>query len=76
MLDIKILEDLILDNIPDAKVHIKDLRDDGKIYAVHVVSPSFEGKSRIQQHQMIYAALENKINTELHAITIQTSVTD
>jgi stress-induced morphogen len=73
-MDAKTLEDLIRKGIPDALIRIEDLRGDGDHYAAHIVSPSFTGKSRIQQHQMVYKALEGKMGTELHALAIQTSV--
>ena len=68
------IEQLIVDGIPDAVVEISDLRGDGDHYAAHIVSPSFEGKSRVQQHQMVYQALQGRMGKELHALAIQTSV--
>lgn len=59
--------------LPDADVKIEDLRGDGDHYAATVVSPSFAGKSRVQQHQMVYAALQGKMGGELHALALQTS---
>ena len=67
------IERLIKDGIPDAEVTIEDLRGDGDHYAAMVVSPSFAGKSRVQQHQMVYAALQGKMGGELHALALQTS---
>ena len=67
------IEDLIKENIPDAEVTIRDLRGDGDHYAAYVVSESFEEKSRIQQHQMVYAALQGKMGEELHALALHTS---
>jgi stress-induced morphogen len=75
-MDAKTLEDLIRAGIPDAEIRIEDLRGDGDHYAAYVVSPSFAGKSRVQQHQMVYAALGDKMGGELHALAIQTSVPD
>ena len=72
----KLIVELIKSGIPDAEVTISDLRGDGDHYAAHVVSPSFEGKSRIQQHQMVYQALQGKMGNELHALAIQTSVAE
>lgn len=67
------IEQLINEGIPDAKVTIEDLRGDGDHYAAYIESPAFEGKSRVQQHQMVYAALKGAMKDELHALAIQTS---
>ena len=67
------IESLILEGIPDAKVTIEDLRGDGDHYAAYIESPAFEGKNRVQQHQMVYAALKGAMKDELHALAIQTS---
>jgi stress-induced morphogen len=67
------IERLIREAIPDAKVTIDDLRGDGDHYAAHVVSASFKGKSRVQQHQMVYQALKGRMGNELHAMALQTS---
>ena len=75
-MDIKTLETSIREGIPDAEVRIEDLRGDGDHYAAYVVSPAFEGKTRIQQHQMVYKALEGKMGGELHALALQTSTPD
>lgn len=72
-MDAPTIEAMIKDGIPDAVVTISDLRGDGDHYAAHIVSESFRGKSRVQQHQMVYAALQGKMGTELHALAIQTS---
>ena len=68
------IERLIREGIPDATVQIADLRGDGDHYAAHVESPSFKGKSRVQQHQMVYAALQGKMGGELHALALTTAV--
>lgn len=73
-MDAATIEKLILEGIPDATVRIEDLRGDGDHYAAHVVSPSFVGKNRVQQHQMVYDALKGKMGGELHALALQTSV--
>jgi len=67
---------LIREGVPDADVRIEDLRGDGDHYAAYVTSPAFAGKSRIQQHQMVYRALRGKMGDELHALALQTSVPD
>jgi len=68
------IEDLIKGAIPDARVTIEDLRGDGDHYAALVVSAAFKGKTRVQQHQMVYDALQDKMGTTLHALALQTSV--
>ena len=67
------IEQLIKDALPDSTVTITDLRGDGDHYACHVVSEAFRGKSRIQQHQMVYAALQGRMGTQLHALALQTA---
>jgi stress-induced morphogen len=67
------IEKLIKDGIPDATVTIEDLRGDGDHYAAYVVSEAFRGKSRVQQHQMVYQALQGRMGNELHALALQTS---
>ena len=67
------IERLIKQGIPDANVTIEDLRGDGDHYAARVVSPAFRGKSRVQQHQMVYKALQGRMGTELHALALQTA---
>ena len=67
------IERLIKEGLPDAQVWIEDLRGDGDHYAAHVVSAAFKGKSRVQQHQMVYQALKGRMGGELHALALQTS---
>ena len=67
------IERLIKQSLPDAQVTIEDLAGDGDHYAAHVVSASFKGKSRVQQHQMVYKALAGRMGGELHALALQTS---
>ena len=67
------IERLIKEGLPDAQVKIEDLRGDGDHYAAHVVSSAFKGKSRVQQHQMVYQALKGRMGGELHALALQTS---
>jgi stress-induced morphogen len=64
--------DMIKKALPDAEVRIEDLRGDGDHYAAYITSAAFEGKSRVQQHQIVYAALEGKMGNELHALALQT----
>lgn len=70
------IERLIKAKLPDASVEIKDLAGDGDHYAARVESRAFKGKSRVQQHQMVYAALQGRMGNELHALAIQTAVPD
>lgn len=70
------IEQLIKEALPGAEVTISDLRGDGDHYAAHISSLEFAGKSRIEQHQMVYKALEGKMDEELHALAIQTVVPD
>jgi len=70
------IERLIKTGIPDAQVSIQDLRGDGDHYAALIVSAAFEGKSRVQQHQMVYDALQGRMGGELHALALQTATPD
>ena len=63
---------LIKAGIPDATVTIRDLAGDGDHYAAEVVAESFRGKSRVQQHQMVYDALKGNMGGVLHALALQT----
>jgi len=67
------IERLIKAQLPDAIVTIEDLAGDGDHYAAHVVSAAFKGKSRVQQHQMVYAALQGRMGTALHALAVKTA---
>ncbi|MGV6874669.1 BolA family protein [Pseudochelatococcus sp. B33] len=69
------IEALIKAAIPDAVVEIRDLAGDGDHYAATVISPSFAGKSRVQQHQIVYAALQGRMGGELHALALTTAAT-
>ncbi|MFC0218370.1 stress-induced morphogen [Pseudochelatococcus lubricantis] len=66
------IEALIKAAIPDAFVEIRDLAGDGDHYAATVISPSFAGKSRVQQHQLVYAALQGRMGGALHALALTT----
>jgi stress-induced morphogen len=68
------IEQLIKESIADAQVTIEDLRGDGDHYAALVVSAEFAGKSRVQQHQMVYQALQGRMGGVLHALALQTAV--
>ena len=67
------IEKMIKQAIPDAKVKITDLAGDGDHYSAEVVSEGFRGKTRVQQHQMIYQALKGNMGGVLHALALQTS---
>lgn len=67
------IESLIKARFPDASVTITDLAGDGDHYAAAVVSAEFAGKSRVQQHQMVYEALKGSMDSRLHALALQTS---
>ena len=67
------IESMIKEALPDSVVVIEDLRGDGDHYSAHVKSALFNGKSKIQQHQMVYKALKGRMGNELHALAIQTS---
>ena len=73
-MDPREIERLIKEALPDAEVTIEDLRGDGDHYAALVVSKEFEGKTRVQQHQIVYKALQGKMGRELHALALQTGV--
>lgn len=66
------IERLIKGGIPDAVVTIRDLAGDGDHYAATVISESFRGKSRVQQHQLVYDALKAEMGGKLHALALQT----
>ncbi|MDA9230490.1 BolA family transcriptional regulator [Alphaproteobacteria bacterium] len=68
------LEQLIREALPDSKVEITDLRGDGDHYAAQVLSASFAGKTRVQQHKMVYDALKGGMGDELHALALQTGL--
>lgn len=75
-MDARDIERLIKEGIPDAKVTIRDLAGDGDHYAAEVVAESFRGKTRVQQHQMVYEALKGNMGGVLHALALQTSAPD
>ena len=68
------IENLIKASLPDAEITITDLAGDNNHFSAHVASSLFEGKSRIQQHKMIYDALGDKVGGILHALSIKTSI--
>ncbi len=70
------IEQMIKEALPDAIITIRDLAGDGDHFAAEVVSESFRGKNRVQQHQMIYKALKGNMGGQLHALALQTSAPD
>ena len=70
------IERMIRDALPDAVVEITDLAGDGDHYAATVISRAFQGKSMVQQHQMVYAALQGRMGGELHALALTTKTPD
>jgi stress-induced morphogen len=70
------IETLIKAALPDAQVTVEDLAGDGDHYAAAVISESFRGRSRVQQHQMVFQALGGRMGGQLHALALQTSVPD
>ncbi|PSC05930.1 BolA family transcriptional regulator [Alsobacter soli] len=72
-MDAREIERLIKEALPDAKVEIRDLAGDGDHYAATVVSSAFKGKTRVQQHQLVYGALKGNMGGVLHALALTTS---
>ena len=67
------IQRLIKETFPDADIRIDDLAGDGNHYAATVVSEAFRGKTRVQQHQMVYEALKGEMGAALHALALKTS---
>ncbi len=70
------IEALIKAKLPDAQVTIRDLAGDGDHYAAVIVSEAFRGKTKVQQHQLVYDALQGRMGGALHALALQTSAPD
>jgi stress-induced morphogen len=70
------IEKAIRAALPDAEVTITDLAGDGDHYAAMVVSKAFKGKTRVQQHKMVYDALSGRVGGQLHALSLQTAPKD
>ena len=68
------LEKYIKNSIPDSTIIIEDLRGDGDHYSATVISKSFKGKTKIEQHKMVYNSLEGKMGNELHALMLKTKM--
>jgi len=71
-MNLKEIERLIKESIPDALVEIQDLAGDGNHYSATISSSEFIGKSKIEQHKIVYASLKGKMGNELHALEIKT----
>ena len=71
-MDLKEIETLIKDALPDAVIDIQDLAGDGNHYSATITSSLFSGKSKIEQHKMVYSSLKGKMGNELHALAIKT----
>ena len=71
-MDLKEIENYIKEAIPDAIVEIQDLAGDGNHYSATIMSSQFVGKSKIEQHKMVYNSLKGKMGNELHALAIKT----
>jgi len=67
------IERMILEALPDAIIEIRDLAGDGDHYSATVISKEFQGKTRVQQHQLVYKALKGQMGGDLHALALQTS---
>ena len=71
-MDLKEIENLIKEAFPDASIEIQDLAGDGNHYSATVISSQFKGKTKIQQHKMVYGSLKGKMGGELHALALKT----
>ena len=71
-MDLKEIERLIKESLPDSIIDIKDLAGDGNHYSATIISSKFKGKSKIEQHKIVYSALKGKMGNELHALAIKT----
>lgn len=75
-MDAAMFEALIRSALPEATVRVEDLRGDGSHFAATVIAPQFSGLSRLQQHRMVYAALEGHVGGDLHALQLTTRAED
>ena len=72
-MSVETLRQHLTDAFPDAEIAIEDLAGDGDHYAATVIAESFRGKSRVQQHQLVYQALKGQMGGELHALALETT---
>ncbi len=75
-MNLKEIERLIKEAFPDASIKIEDLAGDGNHYSATVISSQFKGKSKIEQHKMVYNSLKGKMGNELHALALSTKETN
>ena len=75
-MDLQEIEKLIKEAFPDAIIKLQDLAGDQNHYSAVVISAQFAGKTKIQQHKMVYDSLKGKMGNELHALTIKTKEND
>ena len=66
------IEQLLTEGFPDADIQIQDLAGDDNHFSAKIISSAFKGKSRVQQHQMVYSSLKGKMGTDLHALALTT----
>ena len=71
-MNLKEIERHIKEAIPDASIDIQDLAGDGNHYSATIISSKFTGKSKIEQHKMVYNSLKGQMGNELHALAIKT----
>ena len=71
-MDLKEIEKFIKEAMPDASIEIQDLAGDGNHYSATIASSHFVGKSKIEQHKMVYDSLKGRMGNELHALAIKT----
>ena len=71
-LPVEEIKKLIKESLPDASIEIKDLMGDNNHYSAKIISKVFNGKSRVEQHKMVYKALKGKMGNELHALALTT----
>ena len=71
-MDLKEIEKFIKEAMPDASIEIQDLAGDGNHYSANITSSQFAGKSKIEQHKMVYNSLKGRMGNELHALAIKT----
>ena len=75
-MDLKEIERLIKESLPDSIIEIQDLAGDGNHYSATIISSVFNGKTKIEQHKIVYASLKGKMGNELHALAIKTKEKD
>tara|TARA_Y100000590_G_scaffold435959_1_gene555985 strand:- start:347 stop:592 length:246 start_codon:yes stop_codon:yes gene_type:complete len=75
-MDLKEIERLIKASLPDSVIEIQDLAGDGNHYSATIISSAFNGKTKIEQHKIVYASLKGKMGNELHALAIKTKEKD